>query len=84
MAVTRDDLIRNINEIALENPQWAGQIQQLVTGFENDEISIGELSELIMDYNRQLENDAAIAEVELRVKIESTMEMLWSLARAVV
>jgi hypothetical protein len=84
MAVTRDDLIRNINEIALENPQWAEQIQQLVTGFENDEISIGELSELIMDYNRQLENDAAIAEVELRVKIESTMEMLWSLARAVV
>ena len=84
MAVTRNDLINTINEIAQENPKWADQISQLVDGFENDEISIGELSELIMDYNRQIENDASISEVELRVKIESAMEMLWSLARAVV
>lgn len=82
--MTRDDLIAAIHEIAEENPQWGENIAALVTGFENDEISIDELAELITDYKRQIENEEAIAEVELRGKIEVALESLMALARAAV
>ena len=80
--MTRDDLIGIIHEIAQENPQWGENIAALVTGFENDEISFDELKELITDYKRQLENEDAINEVELRGKCEVALEALMSLAGA--
>tara|TARA_B100002019_G_C21229870_1_gene579495 strand:+ start:212 stop:460 length:249 start_codon:yes stop_codon:yes gene_type:complete len=82
--MTRDDLIAAIHEIAEENPQWGENIAALVTGFENDEISMDELAELITDYKRQIENEEAIAEVELRGKVEVALESLLALARAAV
>jgi len=84
MALNRDDLISAIHEIANENPQWGENIAALVTGFENDEISFGELKELITDYKRQIENEEAIQEVELRGKIEVALESLMILASAAI
>jgi hypothetical protein len=80
--VSRDDLIKVIHEIANENPKWGENIAALVTGFENDEISFDELKELVTDYKRQLENEDAINEVELRGKCEVALEALMSLAGA--
>ena len=80
--MTRDDLIGIIHEIAQENPQWGENIAALVTRFENDEISFDELKELITDYKRQIENEEAISEVELRGKVEVALESLMILASA--
>jgi hypothetical protein len=74
--VSRDDLIKVIHEIANENPKWGENIAALVTGFENDEISFDELKELVTDYKRQLENEDAINEVELRGKCEVALMSL--------
>ena len=50
----------------------------------NDEISFDELAELITDYKRQIENEEAIREVELRGKVEVALESLMALARAAI
>jgi len=80
---TRSQLIQQLGALKEEHPEWGAKIAELVEGFESDEISLGELEELITDYRRKIENDASIREVVVRTRCEVCLEMLISLARAV-
>lgn len=80
---TRSQLIQQLGALKEEHPEWGQKIEELIQGFENDEISLAELEELIADYRRKLENDASIKEVVVRTRTEVCLEMLLSLAKAV-
>jgi hypothetical protein len=80
---TRSQLIQQLGALKEEHPEWGQKIEELIQGFENDEISLAELEELIADYRRRVENDASIQEVVIRTRAEVCLEMLLSLAKAV-
>ncbi len=81
--LTRQHLLDEIADLKLANPKWGNRLQDLVTAFENDEVTFDELSELIKDYTREAENDKSIADAETRTKTEVCLEMLLALAKAV-
>ncbi len=81
--INRQHLIDEINDLKSANPKWGNRLQDLVTAFENDEVTFDELAELIKDYTREAENDKSIADAEIRTKTEVCLEMLFALAKAV-
>lgn len=82
--VTRQQLMLQINALRSEHLEWGNKIKELVDAFESDQMSFDELSELINDYRRQVENDASISEVGTRTRTEVCLEMLFNLAKAVI
>lgn len=80
---TRSQLMQQLGALQEEHPEWGAKIEELVKGFESDEISLGELEELITDYRRKIENDASIREAVIRTRCEVCLEMLMTLAQAV-
>lgn len=82
--ITRQQFMLQLNALRSEHPVWGNKIQELVEAYEADQMTFEELSELVEDYRRQLENDASISEVGTRTRTEVCLEMLFNLAKAVV
>lgn len=80
---TRSQLIQQLGALKEEHPEWGTKVEELIQGFESDEITLSELEDLVADYRRRIENDASIREVVIRTRCEVCLEMLISLARAV-
>lgn len=81
--INRQHLLEEIESLSSANPKWGKRLRELVTAFENDEVTFDELTELIKDYTRELENDQSISDVQIRTKTEVCLEMLFALAKAV-
>lgn len=81
--INRQHLIEEIESLRAVNPKWGNRLNDLVSAFENDEVTFDELAELIKDYTRELENDQSIVSVQTRTKTEVCLEMLLALAKAV-
>lgn len=81
--MNRTQLLEQIEQLKNQRSIWGQRLAAMVIEFENDHLSLEDLTEMIADYRRLLANEMAVAVTEDRSRAEACLEGLLKLAQAV-